>query len=538
VNPILAELETDQPDDIEAQIDRILESMDAGELSRLLRDTQGLWFRLDGPQRQAMESEADVVLYGGAAGGGKTDLSLGIALTQHKRTLFIRREAAQLQPAYDRMAEIIGHREGLNSSTGMWRLPEGRQVQFGGVPNPGDETKYQGNPRDLLVLDEAANLLEIQARFLMGWVRSTEPGQRCRTLMCSNPPTSAEGEWLITFFAPWLQKNHPNPAKPGELRWFATIKGKDVEVPDGRPFLPTSTGGRNYDFEITSTNSLDVVQPQSRTFIPSKISDNPFLMETGYKATLQALPEPLRSQMLYGDFLAGRDDNIWQVIPSAWVEMAMARWKEKHNPGEMKSMGCDVSRGGTDESVIVRLHEDDYFDELVCLPGHAIPDGPTLGTEIMLYRRDAAPVHVDAINVGVSVLDFLNTNEIQVEPHTGSEKGIGTDASGQFKFKNRRAEIYWRLREALDPQNKTHWIQLPPDDMLKADLCAPTFKVLEGNVIKLIPKEELAQKLGRSPDRGDAVTMAWIQTPKRSEVAEWEEEDRYYGDEESEDGGY
>jgi hypothetical protein len=65
----------------------------------------------------------------------------------------------------------------------------------------------------------------------------------------------------------------------------------------------------------------------SRTFIPSRVSDNPYLMGTGYMTQLQSLPEPLRSQMLYGDFHAGVQDDPWQVIPTAWVEAAMARWK-------------------------------------------------------------------------------------------------------------------------------------------------------------------------------------------------------------------
>ena len=524
-------------ENIEAQIDAILANSNLAQLSKLLCDAQGLWFRLDGPQRQAMESEADVCLYGGAAGGGKTDLSLGLALTQHLRTLFIRREAVQLHPAYDRLQEIIGHREGYSSQTGIWRVPEGRQIQFGGIPNPGDETKYQGNPRDLLVLDEVANMLEGPVRFLLGWVRSTVLGQRSRTLMCSNPPTSAEGEWLIAFFAPWLQKNHPNPAEPGELRWFATDPaGKDLEVADSQPFLWVN-GERVFDYQNLPHNVLDVVEPQSRTFIPSKISDNPFLMNTGYKATLQSLPEPLRSQMLYGDFLAGRDDNVWQVIPSAWVEMAQARWKPKTNSGTMVSMGVDVSRGGTDDSIIARLHEDDWFDKIIRKPGHTVPDGPTLGAEVMLYRRDAAPVHVDAIGVGTSVVDFLVSNDVQVEPVTGSERAGQRDKTGVFKFRNLRSMIYWRFREALDPANKKYWIQLPPDDMLKADLCALTFKIMEGNVLQVIGKPDLFKLLGRSTDAGDGVIYAWIRSPKRSQIAEWAEKSELYSGDDA-DGGY
>src|SRR3981189_2997714 len=100
----------------------------------------------------------------------------------------------------------------------------------------GDELKYQGRPKDLLALDEATNFLEAQARFLMGWVRTTIPGQRCRAVLTFNPPTTTEGQWVLQFFGPWLDENHPNPAKPGELRWFAVIDGKDTEVASGQSF--------------------------------------------------------------------------------------------------------------------------------------------------------------------------------------------------------------------------------------------------------------------------------------------------------------
>jgi len=504
---------------VEEQIDTILANTDRAELSSLLLQAQGLWIPLVGsPQRQAWDSKADVVLYGGAAGGGKSDLAIGLMLTQHQRTLYIRKEGKQLQPVYDRVTEILGHREGFNSQSGIWRLPDARQGQFGGVLKPGDETSYQGNARDLLVLDEVANIPRFQALFLMGWVRSTDPHQRCRTLMCSNPPTDPEGEWLIEYFAPWLKKNYHRPAQAGELRWFAAINGKDTEVPDNKSFIwQPERKLRIYNYPPT-TPVLEIITPQSRTFIPSKISDNPFLMNTGYKSTLQSLPEPLRSQMLYGDFQAGREDSSRQVIPSSWVERAMERWEKKRDPGVMKSMGVDVSRGGRDPSIIAMLYEDDWFAELIELPGHAVPDGPTLGTEVLLNRRDGAPIHVDAIGVGSSVVDFLVQQDVQVHPHTGSEGCEARDSTGVFRFKNLRAYIYWMLRQALDPSNRNHWIALCPDDMLKADLCAPTFSVLDGNVIKMLPKDQLIEKLGRSTDKGDTVAMTWIQTPKRVEM--------------------
>jgi hypothetical protein len=152
-----------------------------------------LWVPQPGPQLAAMLSKADQLLYGGAAGGGKTALAIGLALTKHQRTLFIRREAIQLQAVVDELVRMLGSRDGYNGQERIWRLPEGRQIQFGGVPNLGDETKFQGNPRDLFVADEAANMIEEQVRFLLGWVRTTDPRQRCRSLFFTNPPTSAKG---------------------------------------------------------------------------------------------------------------------------------------------------------------------------------------------------------------------------------------------------------------------------------------------------------------------------------------------------------
>ena len=165
------------------------------------RCVQPVWLPTDGAQSLAYKSAADVIGYGGAAGGGKTDLALGLALTRHRKSAIFRREATQVTGMIERLAEIMGDREGLNAGSRIWRL-EGRQIEFGSAPHPGDETRYQGRAKDLLVLDEAANFLESQARFLMGWVRTAVPGQKCTTLLTFNPPASAEGRWVIPFFAP------------------------------------------------------------------------------------------------------------------------------------------------------------------------------------------------------------------------------------------------------------------------------------------------------------------------------------------------
>ncbi len=478
-----------------------------------------VWAPLPGPQTRAQACQADILLYGGAAGGGKTDLALGLALTEHYRTLFIRREGVQLEGAKDRLSQILGNRDGFNSQTGIWRLDDaGCQIRFGGVPNAGDEWKYQGQPRDLLVLDEAANLLESQARALMGWVRDAEAkALRNRVLLCSNPPTSAEGRWLIQFFAPWLDPDHPNPAEHGELRWFATMGGEDIEVTSNQPFV-LEAGEPLYDFNPDDYALEDVITPLSRSFIPARVADNPHLLGSGYMRTLQAMPEPLRSQMLYGDFTAGMEDDAYQVLPTAWVQAAMDRWRprsDEYEPGDMTSMGVDVSRGGLDESVISRRHGM-WFDQLICLPGEIVPDGPTLGAQVLQHRRDACPVHVDAIGVGTAVVDFLHGQGVQHVPITGSEASGLTDNTGHFTFINQRAEIFWLFRELLDPQNNPT-VMLPPDNQLLQDLCAPTYMIRTGNKIQIESKDQIKKRIGRSTDRADAVLYASIITPLRYE---------------------
>jgi hypothetical protein len=457
------------------------------------------WTPLPGPQTVAYESTADVIGYGGAAGGGKTDLAIGKALTQHQRVAFFRRHTTEMHALIDRVAELLGTREGLNANIGIWRLGE-RQLEFGSAPSLGDERKYQGRPKDLLVLDEAANFLEAQVRFLMGWVRSTDPDQKCQTLMCFNPPTSAEGRWIVDFFGPWLDRKHSNPAQPGELRYFAMVAGKEIEVPDGTPF--------EHDGER--------ITPLSRTFIPARVSDNPYLAATGYMATLQALPEPLRSQMLHGDFNAGMEDDPWQVIPTAWVELAMRRWTKPHRLPRMMSVGVDVARGGRDKTIIARRHEGWWFDEILEYPGSQTPDGPTVAGLTIAAVRDRAPIHIDVIGVGASPYDFLKQARQQVIGVNVAEAALGTDKSGRLSFSNQRSQLWWRIRELLDPTSNTG-IALPPDRRLLVDLCAPKWHP-RGAVVYVESRDEIVARIGRSPDFASALILAAIETPRIDDI--------------------
>lgn len=483
------------------------------QLARELKRRQP-WRPLPGPQTMAFESMADVIGYGGSAGGGKTDLIAGLALNKHKRVLITRREKAQTEGVIQRLGEIIGTTDGFNSQKAIWRVALGTEplIEFGGLDNLGDERRWQGRPHDLKAFDEATEMREHQVRFIMGWTRTNDPDLHPRVLLTFNPPTTSEGRWIIKFFAPWLDRNHPRPAEPGELRWFTTIgDDHDHEVPDGRPFVIGEDGGYVYDFNEADYPAEAILKPKSRTFIPARVTDNKYYMASGYMSVLQSLPEPLRSQMLYGDFAAGVEDDPWQVIPTSWVEQAQARWKRPDRLEPMDSLGVDVARGGRDKTDIARRHGM-WFDVPLSYPGADTPDGPTVAGLAIAARRDNAPIHIDVIGVGSSPYDFLNEAGAQVIGVNVAESATSTDQSGRLRFHNLRAQLWWKMREALDPANNTG-ICLPPDPELLADLTAPNWS-MRGSTVQVESREDIIKRIGRSPDRGTAFILALIDTPK------------------------
>lgn len=466
------------------------------ELDSLLTEGLPLWMPQVGPQMQALQSAADILFYGGTAGGGKTDLLLGASLTEQEHSIIFRRQAVQLIGLEERMTKILGTRSGYNGQSGLWRLPGDRVMELGSVNEPDDWMKYQGRAHDLKGFDEITHFTELQFRTLIGWMRTDNPGVRQRVICAGNPPTNADGEWVIRYWAPWLDPMHPNPAKPGELRWFVTDEqGKDLELPGPEPVMV----------------GKELMKPKSRTFISADVDDNLFLQVTGYKATLQALPEPLRSQMLHGDFMAGRTDPVWQLIPTDWVKAAQARWKPRDAKGVMTALGFDPARGGIDKSCLAPRHGS-WFDKLISAPGAVTKDGPTAAAFVVPYVRDGAAICVDSIGIGSSALDFMVGLNLHVFAVNGSEGSQAMTKAGNLRFRNRRAEMYWRLREALDP-TATDPIALPPDPELLGDLCAVRYKVVTMGklaALQMLSKDDIREMLGRSPDKGDAVAMTFV----------------------------
>jgi hypothetical protein len=599
---------------------RYLTPAETAELDGLLSDIEvPAWSPLPGPQTEAFDSEADELFYGGAAGGGKTDLLLGIAIQNHWRSIVFRREFQQLKGIKDRSNELYADMGRYNGSDWIWRFKSGASIEFGACQFEGDEQKYQGRAHDLKAFDEITHFTKQQYKFLTGWNRTTKVNPitqdyfRTRVIAAGNPPTTAEGTWVVDYWAPWLHPNHDNPAKPGELRWFVTNnQGDDVEVPDSSP-VPMEINGIETE-----------IMPRSRTFIRARIQDNPYLMQSGYISILQALPEPLRSRMLQGDFGVGEDDDEWQVIPTSWLLQAQSRWAPtyeeyllklisrkdavtrtsamhasspplKHSgrslpktidetgvdiPEESdeqkapqraddlpdldipkakprtldelfiqagvgvdtsdlltdeqrklnynaygnlditkgldlssdllgsRDLGVDVSRGGRDKTVFSE-RRGSWFASLRMVSGAETPDGPSVVAKIREFGFAEWRVKIDVVGVGSSPVDVGKLQGIDVVAMNGADKSVATDRSGTLQFTNARSEWFWLFREALDPTLGLE-IAIPPDTELAADLAAPRW-ALTVRGIQVEDKKKIKDRLGRSPDKGDAVINAFAQ---------------------------
>ena len=125
------------------------------------------------PQVQAYTSPADLLLYGGAAGGGKTDLLIGLALTDARALGDL--PPRLCGPRRDRAAADRNPRQ----PRGLQRdrhdaAPAGCLIEFGALERPGSEFTWQGRSHDFIGFDEGAQLDERKVRFVMGWLRSTD----------------------------------------------------------------------------------------------------------------------------------------------------------------------------------------------------------------------------------------------------------------------------------------------------------------------------------------------------------------------------
>ena len=251
------------------------------------------------PQRRQADFLArfeDEALYGGAAGGGKSEALVAEALRQahipHYRALILRKTYPELSELIDKSQRYYrGAFPGAQWSEArhMWRFPSGAKIYFGAMQHTNDRFKYQGRAYDYIAFDELTHFTQDEYLYLLSRNRASGPGTRVYLRASANPGGIGHG---------WVKARFLTPAPPMQTIW------EDVQVrtPDGA----VHTARR------------------SRIFVPSTVFDNQILLQNdpAYAARMAALPDAARRALLYGDWdaFAGQVFSEWRADPAHYAD--------------------------------------------------------------------------------------------------------------------------------------------------------------------------------------------------------------------------
>lgn len=227
-------------------------------------------------QIEFMQRPEYEALYGGAAGGGKSDALLAEALRQvhipHYRGLILRKTYPQLSELEDRSREIYSKaypRARYNESKHFWKFPSGAKIYFGAMQHTKDKTNYQGKRYDFIAFDELTHFTWEEYSYLFSRNRPSGAGTRVYIRATANPGGVGHG-WVKERFITAGQPMHP-------IIYKAT-----VVAPDG--------------------SKINI--KRKRIFVPSSVFDNKVLLSNDpeYLSNLAMLPEKERNALLYGDW--------------------------------------------------------------------------------------------------------------------------------------------------------------------------------------------------------------------------------------------
>lgn len=249
-----------------------------------------------GPQMQFAQCEADIAFFGGQAGGGKSFALLYEAgkwthLPKYLAGLF-RRETTQLVGPgglWDESRQIY-EALGGKSREGQWldwRFESGARIKFGHLQHEDDRFKHQGMQYAFLGFDEVTHFTETQFWYLFGRLRSTCGVKPYLRATCNPDPDS----FVFKLIEWWIDdEGLPIPERAGVLRWFVRLDDKM----------------HWFDSEEEAREAHPDERPKSLTFIPSKITDNPALLEADPDAIskLQAQSRVDRKRLLEGNWKA------------------------------------------------------------------------------------------------------------------------------------------------------------------------------------------------------------------------------------------
>lgn len=254
----------------------------------------------EGPQRQFLNASADIVIYGGAAGGGKT-WALLMECLRHRNVpgfsaVIFRRNSTQVRNPgglWDTSCELFIHANGTpKESTLEWDFQGNGKVKFAHLEHDKTRFDWQGSQIPLVGFDELTHFSWQQFVYMLSRNRSTcgvKPYIRATT----NPDTDS---WVRQFISWWIDEKsgYPIPSRSGKTRWFFIQNDQTI------------WGSSREELMEKDPNCL----PKSVSFVASTVHDNKILLEKdpGYLANLKALPRFEREQLLMGN---------WNVRPTA-----------------------------------------------------------------------------------------------------------------------------------------------------------------------------------------------------------------------------
>lgn len=255
-----------------------------------------------GPQEAFLSSTADIVIYGGAAGGGK---SWGLLLeplrhvtTNHQfAAVFFRRNTTQIRNP----GGLWDESRGLYPLTGAkpvqqvleWRWPFGGKVKFAHLEHESTVYDWQGAQIPLICFDELTHFTKAQFFYMLSRNRST-CGVRPYIRATTNPDADS---WVREFIAWWIDQatGLAIPERSGVVRYFARV---------GDVIIWADTAE-----ELRGRCGADI-EPKSCTFIAAKLTDNRILLEKdpGYRSNLAAQNAVERARLMDGN---------WKIKPAA-----------------------------------------------------------------------------------------------------------------------------------------------------------------------------------------------------------------------------
>lgn len=240
-------------------------------------------------------------------------------------------------------------------------------------------------------------------------------------------------------------------------------------------------------------------------------------------------PEDLFRRKVLGQFPKVADDVL---IPTQWLELAHERWRRAggREPlgAETRILGVDVAGMGRDCTCFVE-RKGAWVSEFNAHNSGGQADHMKIAGRIAAYRRRQieAYVSIDTIGEGAGVysrcIEIDEKDYIISCKYSEAAKGRGgkplTDATGQYQFVNMRAYLFWAVRDWLNPRSDTG-AMLPPDMQFDEEATEIKWSFRSDGRIIIEPKEDIKERLGRSPDKFDALANTFypVRTNKRIDL--------------------